>query len=167
MKASCYKAMMALLIVLTPFTTTARAQSSDASSDEKSSSIAAVVDQVKKALADVQTELANNDFPKLKQVELTLQTTATKKTGATIKLWVINIGGTVEKDKMQQIDIVLTPPPPAESTKSFKSESTVSLSQELESAIFSVAEGVKNAGVGKIPLKCSSIKVQIGSLVSG
>ena len=64
------------------------------------SSIEVVVGQVKQALAAVQTTLDANDLPPLKEVKLSLQTVATKKGGATLKLWVINIGGTWERDKV-------------------------------------------------------------------
>jgi len=127
------------------------------------SSIEAVVSQVKQALAAVQTNLANTGLPPLKQVKLTLQTVATKKGGVTLKLWVINIGGTYEKDKTQQIDIILTPPAPGAP----KQVGAVSLTQELEDAIFSAAQGVKNAGTGPSPLNFSSLDVQLSFTVKG
>lgn len=128
------------------------------------SSIDAVVGQVEQALADVQRSLANSDLPPLKQVKLSLQTVATKKGGVTLKLWVINIGGTWEKDKTQQIDIVLIPPPPAPITKG---QVAPSLSQELQEAIVSAAIGVRNAGSGPVPLKFSTLDIQIGFTVKG
>jgi Trypsin-co-occurring domain 2 len=132
-------------------------------SDSQVSSIDAVVSQVKQALASVQTSLATSGMPPLKQVKISLQTTATKKGGVTLKLWVINIGGTYEKDKTQQIDIVLTPPAPGAP----KAVGTVSITQELEDAIFSAAQGVKNAGSGAIPLKFTSLDIQLGFTVKG
>jgi hypothetical protein len=127
------------------------------------SSIDAVIGQVKQALADVQTTLANSNLPPLKQVKLSLQTTATKKGGFVLKLWVINIGTTYEKDKTQQIDIVLTPP----AAGNPKRVGTESITQELEDAIVTTAEGVKNASTGPVPLKVSTLNIQIGFTVKG
>jgi len=127
------------------------------------SSIEVVVGQVKQALAAVQTTLDANDLPPLKEVKLSLQTVATKKGGATLKLWVINIGGTWERDKAQQIDIVLTPPDAGSKAE----VSTASVSQELQDAIVNAAEGVKGAGEGSIPLKFSSLDVQLKFTVKG
>jgi hypothetical protein len=127
------------------------------------SSIDAVVGQVKQALADVQTTLANSKLPPLKEVKLSLQTTATKKGGLTLKLWVINIGTTYEKDKTQQINITLVPPAPGAP----RAVSTASITQELENAIVTTAEGVKNAGTGPVPLKVSNLDIQIGFTVKG
>lgn len=131
--------------------------------DAQVSSIDAVVGQVKQALAAVQTSLANGGLPPLKQVKLSLQTVTTKKGGVTLKLWVINIGGTWEKDKTQQIDIVLTPPKPGGPAN----VDTASLSQELQDAIVNAAQGVKKAGTGPIPLAFSSLDVQLGFTVKG
>jgi NTP-dependent ternary system trypsin peptidase co-occuring protein len=127
------------------------------------SSIDAVVGQVKQALAAIQTTLAGSGLPPLKQVKLTLQTVAAKKGGVTLKLWVINIGGTYEKDKTQQIDIVLTPPEPGAPAP----VGAASITQELQDAIVSAAQGVKNAGSGPIPLKFNSLDIQLGFTVKG
>ena len=139
------------------------ATSSPSVSSAEISSIDAVVSQVKQALADVQTTLANNNLPPLKQVKISLQTTAAKKGGLSLKLWVINIGGTYEKDKTQQITIVLAPP----AAGGPQQVGAVSLTQELEDAIVSAAQGVKNASNGRIPLKLTSLDVQLGFTVKG
>ena len=134
-----------------------------AAANAQISSIESVVGQVKQAIAQVQSTLAGSGLPPLKQVKLSLQTVATKKGGVTLKLWVINIGGTIEKDKTQQIDIVLTPPPPGAAAP----VGAVSLTEELQQAIVNAAQGVKNAGSGAIPLKFSSLDVQLGFTVKG
>ncbi len=126
-------------------------------------SIDAVIGQVKQALAGVQTTLSNNNLPPLKQVKLSLQTVATKKVGGSLKLWVISIGSSYEKDKTQQIDLVLTPPKPGNSTP----VGTATLTQELQDAIVNAAMGVKNAGSGSVPLNLSSLDVQLSFAVKG
>jgi Trypsin-co-occurring domain 2 len=143
--------------------TSCPAQTDGNASSGQVSAIDAVVGQVKQALADIQTNLATQGLPPLKQVKLSLQTTATKKGGISVKLWVINFGATYEKDKTQQVDILLVPPTPGAP----KQVGAASLTQELEDAIISAAQGVKNAGAGAIPLKFSSLDVQLGFTVKG
>jgi hypothetical protein len=127
------------------------------------SSIESVIGQVKQAIAEVQTTLAGSGLPPLKQVKLSLQTVATKKGGVTLKLWVINFGGTIEKDKTQQIDIVLTPPPAGTAAP----VGAVSLTEELQEAIVNAAKGVQDAGKGAVPLRFTSLDVQLGFTVKG
>jgi len=128
------------------------------STSEQSSSIEEVINQVKQALADVQTKLSEKDLPALKQVKLSLQTTVSKKGGLTLKFWIINIGGTYEKDRAQQIDIVLTPP----SAGNARLVGTESFTQNLEDAIISAVEGVNKASTtGTFPLNFSSLDVQL------
>jgi len=122
-----------------------------------------VISQVQKALANVQTVLANNHFPPLKQVKLSLQTVATKKDGITLKLWVISFGSTVEKTGTQQMDLVLVPPPPGLPEKTASS----SLTDDLQNAILSAADGIQNAKKGPVPLVVGSLDVQIGFTVKG
>lgn len=162
--------LLVLLGMLGPALSLGRAQdtatksnstSEQVASSEQGASIDAVVVQVKQALADVQTTLANSDLPALKQVKISLQTVAVKKAGFSLKLWVISIGDTVEKNKTQQIDIVLTPP----SAGAARPVRTRSLTQDLEDAIVSVAAGVKNARSGPIPLNVQSVDIQIGFTV--
>jgi hypothetical protein len=123
--------------------------------------IETLIDEVKQALGDVQNDLATADLPSLKKVSLTLQTVATKQAGASLKLWVITLGGSVEKDSTQQIDIVLTPPKAGGS----RNVSAESVAQQLKAAIVSVAEGVKKAGQKPNPLVLSTLDVQISFTV--
>lgn len=130
--------------------------------DQKAVAIERVISEVKTALADVQTKLANATLPPLKSVTLTLQTVATKKGGLQIKLWVVSIGHEQTKEKSHQVVIVLVPPKPGNPIEA----STENLTKELEDAIMSAAEGVKNAGKGDIPLKVNSLSVEIGFTIS-
>ena len=122
-----------------------------------------VISQVQTALADVQTDLANRQFPPLKQVKLSLQTVATKKGGLTLKLWVISLGSTVEKTNTQQMLISLVPPQPG----FLKKFAASSLTEDLENAILSAAEGVQKARSEAVPLELASLEVQIGFTVKG
>ena len=122
-----------------------------------------VISQVQSALANAQTSLADKRFPPLKQVKLSLQTVATKKDGVTLKLWVLSFGSTVEKTSTQQMDLTLVPPPAGLPKK----VAAVSLTEDLESAIISAAEGVQKARTGTPPLELSTLDVQIGFTVKG
>ena len=124
---------------------------------EPNAEISAVLDQIKQALADIQTDLASKSLPPLKQVKLSLKTTVSGKAGASFKLLVITVGGTWEKDKVQQVEIVLTPPEPGNA----RQIATESITQVLEDAIISAAQGVQDANVGAIPLRFSSLVVTL------
>lgn len=128
--------------------------------DQQTAEITDVVAQVKQALANVQTTLAAKSLPPLKQVKLSLQTAVAKKVGTSLKLWVITIGGTWEKTKSQQIDLVLTPPKPGGARNI-----STSVTEALEAAIVSAAIGVKDVGKNPIPLQLSSLEVQMGFIV--
>ena len=82
---------------------------------------------------------------------------ATDQGGGSVKLWVITLGGSLEQDSTQQIDIVLKPPQPGGSRK----VSSGSVVKDLETAIMSVAEGVRKAGEEPNPLTLASFDVQI------
>lgn len=123
--------------------------------------ISDVVSQVKAALSDVQTDLADSNLPPLKQVKLSLKTTLGKKVGASFKLLVITIGGSWEEEKVQQLDLVLVPP----SAGNPKQIATESVTQALKDAILSAAIGVRDASSGSIPLKLSNLDVTLGLTV--
>jgi hypothetical protein len=119
--------------------------------------IAEVVKQVKDALSDVQTELAQSNLPQLKAVKLSLKTAIESKAGGSFKLVVITIGGTKEESSVQQIDVTLVPPNPGNP----KQISTQSVTKALEDAILSAARGVRDAGAGTVPLKVSEVTVSL------
>ncbi|MBZ5567219.1 MAG: hypothetical protein LAN64_05125 [Acidobacteriia bacterium] len=123
--------------------------------------IETVLTQVQAALIRVQKQLTNKKLPLLKSVTLTLQTTVTKEVGAQLKLWVITIGGKIERDRAQEIVIQLTPPSPQNATK----VGTEDLGAALESAIVSAAQGVNAAGTPQLPLQFSGLSASIGFTV--
>ena len=96
-RAICLATLLAIAVGSSRCSAQNAASAQSSATNEQISSIAAVVGQVKQALAGVQTTLANANLPPLKQVKLALQTVATKKGGASLKLWVITISRTWEK----------------------------------------------------------------------
>lgn len=129
--------------------------------DDRAVTINTVVNEVQDALANVQTVLAQNQMPPLKEVKLSLQTVASTKAGGTLQFWIISFGDTWEKDKAQQLTITLIPPPAGTSHK----VAAETLTKDLEDAIVSVARGVKGSNVGTVPLELSTLEVQLGFTV--
>jgi len=123
--------------------------------------IDSVITQVKQALGDVQNQLVTEGLPPLKQVDLSLQTIATNQGGASIKLRVVTLGGTHETDITQQIDLTLAPPKPGGTQK----VSAIALTRNLEDAIISAAEGIKNAGAKPNPLVPTNLVVTLSFAV--
>ena len=119
--------------------------------------ISDVLVQVKQALADVQTQLANGDLPPLKSVKLSLKTSLERKAQGSLKLLVITVGGSWDKSKVQQVELTLVPPKPGNG----QNISTESLTQALEQAIVSAAQGVKAASGSPIPLNLDSLTVTL------
>jgi hypothetical protein len=122
-----------------------------------------VIRQVQQALTHAQTTLATRELPPLKKVTLALQTVAVRKGGLTLKLLVIGAGATWEKDRTQQMTLTLVPPPPVKSLLA----ASAPITDDLESAIISAAEGVKNANTGPVPLKLDRLDVEISFTVKG
>lgn len=130
----------------------------------QATTVQAVIDQVKQALSDAQTELAKeklNNLPPLKQVDLALQTVIAQKGSSGFSFWIISVGGIWEKDRSQELDITLVPPNPGGP----KQISTSSLTQTMVQSIVSAAQGINTAGNGNIPLKTSSVVVKISFTV--
>jgi hypothetical protein len=119
------------------------------------------VNEVQDALANVQTVLAQNQMPPLKEVKLSLQTVASAKVGGSLQFWIISFGDTWEKDKAQQLTITLIPPPPGTS----HTVAAETLTKDLEDAIVSVAQGIKGSDVGAVALKLSTLEVQMAFTV--
>lgn len=124
---------------------------------DRSAAIEEVIGQVQAALAKVQTKLAEQNFPPLKDVKLTLQTVVTRKAGGEIKLGVANAQAGWEKARTQQISITLVPPPAGH----LKLGLEPSLTEDFEAAILSAADGLQKARSGPVPLVASAVEVEI------
>jgi hypothetical protein len=123
--------------------------------------IQTVLTSVRDALIGVQKTLHHDDYPPLTAVTLILQTAAAKQAGGEIKLWVVALGGKVEKSELQEITIQLTPPSP----NSPRSVAEDSLTSALESAIVSAVQGAQNAGSPGLPLAFTGLQVSISFVV--
>lgn len=158
---SCFVFVLSSLLYSTAFAGGNDISSADTS---QATTAQAVIDQVKQALSDAQTQLARENLknlPPLKQVDLALQTVITEKAGGGFNFWIISIGGTWQKDRSQELDITLVPPSPGGP----KQISTASLTETLVQSIVSAAQGINTAGNGNIPLKTSSVVLKISFTV--
>jgi hypothetical protein len=119
--------------------------------------IQAVIGQIRDALVRVQKDLKGKQLPPLASVDLTLKAVVEKDAGGTFKLWILSFGVKREKDQTQSVSIHLTPPSPDNPTK----VGAASLTEALESAIVSAAEGAQQSGTSEYPLLFSGLTVEL------
>lgn len=163
MRRGITRTVTAAVLLLLPYSSMGQTPQKKPVGDPNASvTIQDVVSQVKDALSNVQTKLADKQLPPLKSVKLTLQTIATKKAGATISFWVLTIGGSLQKDATQQLVIELIPPKAGNPTN----VSSESFTQALEDSIINAAMGVQNAAKGPVPLELNSLAVTLGFTVT-
>jgi hypothetical protein len=140
----------------TPSSTTNTPQAAT-SADKDVVAIQVVIGQIRDALVGVQKQLKGKQLPPLASVDLTLKTVVEKDAGGTIKLWILSFGVKREKDQTQEVTIHLTPPSPDNPRK----VGAASLTDALESAIVSAAEGAQQSGTQEYPLLFSGLTVSI------
>lgn len=139
----------------------AQSAAAPVSPDKNAVAIEAVIRQVADALERVAARRKDLQIPKFKSVDLTLQTVAEKQGGAKIKLWVISFGATRDYKQTQEVVIHLTPP----TGKGPVNVGAVSITEALESAVISAAEGAQNAGTKDYPLSFSGLTVTLAFVV--
>jgi hypothetical protein len=93
----------------------------------------------------------------LASVDLTLKTVVEKDLGGNFKLWIISFGVKREKDQTQTVTIHLTPPSKDSATK----VGAASLTEAIETAIVSAAEGAQQSGTEEYPLLFSGLTVEL------
>lgn len=151
---------LALSLAVTTF---CGAQVSKSSPPDKDTvAIGEVVAQVADALTRVEKQRGTLHIPKLKSVDLTLQTIAEKEVGATFKLWVISFGAKHDYKQTQEITIHLTPPNANNPTK----VGAANVTEALQSVIISAAQGVQKAGTTDYPLNFTGLTVSLSFTVA-
>lgn len=124
-----------------------------------------LLSQVQVALLKVQKELKEKNMPPLASVTLNLTAEAKKDAGGKINLYIVSFGKKWEKDRTQEIEIVLKPPSPS---TPLKVAAPPSVSDELQAAILSAARGVQKSRADKdMPLVTNSLKVVLTFVVKG
>jgi NTP-dependent ternary system trypsin peptidase co-occuring protein len=144
------------------FCSTSRAQPAGQPHGSKDAiAIQTVLAQVRDALVRCQRQLKGKKLPPLQSIDLTLQTVAEKDAGGTFKLLVISLGAKRAKEETQEVIVHLTPPSADNPTK----VGATSLTEALENAIVSAAEGAQNAGTKEYPLIFSGLTVNLSFVV--
>jgi hypothetical protein len=130
-----------------------------------------VVAQVKDALQEYQTNLGGGSdaLPPLSSAEFDFKTTTATTIGLTISLFIFKIGGSHEKDVVNDVTYTYSvPKPPAalrSAKKSLRADKKPSpqLKDQLVQTIRSAAAAIKTAGtVGKLPFSKLSVTIQYG-----
>jgi hypothetical protein len=148
-----------LTTVTTPAQTPPSANASPAETPGNKDVVAiqTVIGEIRDALVRVQKELKGKQLPPLASIDLTLKAVVEKDAGGTFKLWILSFGVKREKDQTQSVIIHLTPPSPGNPTK----VGAASLTEALESAIVSAAEGAQQSGTSGYPLLFSGLTVEL------
>jgi hypothetical protein len=120
-----------------------------------------VVEQVQDALTRVEKQRGTLHLPKLKSIDLTLQTIAEKEVGGTFKLWVITFGAKRDYKQTQEVVIHLSPPNANNPSK----VGAASVTEALQATIISAAQGVQNAGTADYPLSFTGLTVSLAFAV--
>jgi hypothetical protein len=126
-----------------------------------------VVSQVQEALERVQVRLEEAKLPPLQSVNLTLETTLSNKGSAGFDVWVLSLGTSYSKDRVQSVSITLAPPAAKEGVNLRALQEQPSLTDSLELAIVSaIAELKAHYPNQKIPLDVTEIDVTLGFTVT-
>lgn len=130
-------------------------------------SVAAVVAEVQVALERVQSRLEQKKLPKLQSVTLSLETTLSAKASGGFDVWVLEVGGSYQKDRSESVDITLTPPASEKVHGNLFLLERPSLTDQLEKAIIGAVEDLQAHYPGnKIPLDVAEVDVTIGFAVT-
>lgn len=117
-----------------------------------------LLNQVQRALINVQNEANELKLPELQSVKLQLSTQFLGEVKGKINLYIVSFGAGISEESVQTLSLTLTPPKPL--TK--LSVAANDFSKGLASAIISASRAVKNAGnrEPKLLLKELSAKIK-------
>jgi hypothetical protein len=157
-RALAFSTLFLIMIACAPTNAVPQAATQTVAANDKDViAIHAVIGEIRDALIRVQKQLSGKQLPPLASVDLTLKTVVQKEVDGTIKLWIITLGAKREKDQTQEVGIHLTPPSKDNPTK----VGAASLTDALERAIVSAAEGAQQSGTSEYPLLFSGLTVSI------
>ena len=128
-------------------------------SQAQSNELSEVIGQIEMALANANAEIRmkGGTPPKVKQADLTLETTVATKGGVKFKLLVISFGKSVSKERSQQITVSLVPK--ANNKMTVLPDS--SFRKDLQSLIVETSKGLQNAENGMYPLTVKQVTVEL------
>ncbi len=128
-----------------------------AGATEEGARLEAVIDSVREALNEAQT---NNvaGFPPLKSVTIKLQTTASRSIGGEVQLLVFSLGTRYSTDAASTVELEMVPP------KTHEKESLLAgpgVKEALAQAINLAKVGVLKASTGSPPLVMKNISIDL------
>jgi Trypsin-co-occurring domain 2 len=113
--------------------------------------------QLRSTLIKVQGEIATQRLPELKSVQIDLQTGIKTTGGGKITFFVVSIGDTITRERVQSFKITLTPP----KVTSTQVAATQDFSRDFANAIIAVAETIARSSGQKPELKLTSLSASI------
>jgi len=124
--------------------------------------ISDLLKEVQKGLVEAQAQIKALSFPALKSVTLTLQTEVTVSGTAGVKILIFSFGKKWEREKAQQMTLLLRPP----SGNQLNMVARPSVAQELVKAIVAAAKGVQDARSATPPLELSRFDASLSFVVT-
>jgi hypothetical protein len=131
------------------FSFTVGSQAYGQAPSEQQVTIDQVLNEVQKALTELQTKVAETGMPPLESATLTLETEVARKADGSFTIFIFTFGKKWEKEMSQELVLELTPPEPYTETKVGVAPT---LSKQLVEAVLSAVRGVQEARVRKPPL---------------
>jgi hypothetical protein len=115
--------------------------------------------EVQKTLVRVNTSIEKDQLPPLNKISLKLKNTLVTKADGKVSLYIVQLGATVTKDTVQEINLELKPPKPADAV------SVQSIEDTLATAIIEAAKSAHKAAQRKPPLRLSKLTATIRFVV--
>lgn len=116
-----------------------------------------MLEEVQAALVRVNDLTAEDELPRLKSVELSLQTSIAKDASGRFAFFVISLGGQTAETSVQSLTVVLSPPPPGTSAPVGRAD----LAETLAEAIVAAARGLKPALKRDPPLALEQLVAEL------
>ncbi|MBT8368359.1 MAG: hypothetical protein KJP23_27005 [Deltaproteobacteria bacterium] len=115
--------------------------------------------EVQKTLIRVNSSIEKDQLPPLNKITLKLKNTLVTKADGKVSLYIVQLGATVTKETVQEVNLELKPPKPTDSV------SVRSIEDTLATAIIEAAKSAHKASQRKPPLRLSKLTATIRFVV--
>ncbi|MGD2096903.1 MAG: hypothetical protein PVG35_04935 [Desulfobacterales bacterium] len=115
--------------------------------------------EVQKSLIRVSTSIEKDQLPPLNKISLKLKSTLVTKADGKVSLYIVQLGATVTKEAVQEINLELKPPEPSDAAL------VQSIEDTLATAIIEAAKSAHKAAKRKPPLRLSKLRVTLRFVV--
>jgi hypothetical protein len=132
------------------------------SADEDGATLEAVVQAIRESLIEAQKNNVEG-FPALSGVNMTLNTTVTKKVGAKFKFLIFSIGASTQTDNSSSLELQMAPPLTQTAVSSVDPDA---LKKTLAKAIAAAKVAILNANAGTPKLLTKKVVIEIKFAVS-